>query len=176
MSPFRRAVLIIAALLPASLGAAPAAPMPGLTYAFTARVEVAAPIEQGTINGGRERFIPITGGTVTGPLLTGTVLAGGGDWQTILPAGLARIEARYFIKADDGTVIAVTNPGVRTASAEVTEQLARGDAVDPGAYYFRSAPRFVAAGERYGWMQRAVFVARGIRRPDHVLLDVYRVD
>jgi hypothetical protein len=151
------------------------APAPTLTYAFSVRAELAAPLEQGEIEGGRRRFIAITGGTVYGPRLQGSVLPGGGDWQTILPQGLTRIEARYFLKAADGTVIEVTNPGVRTAAPDVIERLAKGENVDPSLYYFRTTPSFRVAGPAFAWMQRAVFVARGIRRPDHVVIDYYIV-
>lgn len=153
----------------------PAAPAPTLEYAFTATVTLAAPVEQGTVDGGRKRFIAITGGTVDGPLLHGTVLPGGGDWQTILPGGLTKVEARYFLKADDGTVIEVTNPGVRTGSPEVIERLAKGEDVDPSAYYFRTTPRFDVPPGQHDWLRRNAFVARGIRRPDRVQIDFYVV-
>lgn len=153
----------------------PAAPAPTLDYAFTATVTLAPPVEQGSIDGGRKRFIAITGGTVAGPLFQGTVLPGGGDWQTILPSGLTRVEAHYFLKADDGTVIEVTNPGVRTGSAEVIERLAKGENVDPSAYYFRTTPRFDVAAGKHEWLRRSAFVARGIRRPDRVEIDFYVV-
>ena len=159
----------------ASASAQQAASPPTLEYAFSARVELAPPVEQGTVDGARKRFIPITGGTVSGPMLTGTVLAGGGDWQSILPGGLTRVEAHYFLKAADGTVIEVTNPGLRVASAEVTEQLAKGLPVDPSAYYFRTTPRFAVPAGAHEWMARSVFVARGVRRPDHVVIDFYVV-
>ena len=158
-----------------SIGASPAAPQPTLEFAFTATVQVAPPVEQGTVDGGRRRFIAITGGTVAGPLLNGIVLAGGGDWQTILPGGLTKVEARYFLKATDGTVIEVTNPGVRTGSAEVIERLARGESVDPSAYYFRTTPRFDVPPGPHEWLRRHAFVARGIRRPDRVEIDFYVV-
>jgi hypothetical protein len=158
-----------------SASAAPAAPAPGLEYAFTATVQVAPPIEQGQAEGGRKRFIPITGGKVEGPLLSGEVLSGGGDWQVIEAGGLTRIEARYFLKAADGTVIEVVNPGVRVAEPAVSDKLARGEAVDPSAYYFRTTPRFSVATGRYDWLRRSVFVARGIRKPDSVLVDFYVV-
>jgi hypothetical protein len=152
------------------------APPPGLTYAFTAHVRIAAPVEQGTVDGGRQRFIAITGGTVEGPRLTGTILPGGGDWQTILPGGLTQVVARYFLRADDGTVIGIENPGVRVASAEVTEQLARNQPVDPSAYYFRTTPRFIVTAGPHEWMRRTVFVARGIRRPTEVVIHFYAVE
>jgi len=152
------------------------APTPLLTYVFSVRVDVAAPIEQGTIDGGRRRFIPITGGSIYGPRLTGTVLPGGGDWQVIKEGGLTAILARYFLKTADGAVIEVTNPGVRVASPEVIEQLSRGEKVDPSLYYFRTTPQFATSARQYDWLQRAVFVARGIRRPDHVVIDYFLVE
>ena len=169
--------LAMASFVAASAGSAqPGAPAPRLTYAFTARVELAAPVEQGSVAGGRKRFIPITGGRVYGPRLTGTVLPGGGDWQTIFEGGLTRVDARYFLKADDGSVIEVTNPGVRTATPEVIERLTRGEEVDPSLYYFRTSPRFDVPAGRNAWLGRTVFVARGIRKPDHVIIDFYSVD
>ena len=159
----------------AAQGEGPAAPAPSLEYAFTARVELAPPVEQGVADGGRKRFIAITGGTVSGPRLTGAVLPGGGDWQVIEANGLTRVEARYFMKAADGTVIEITNPGVRVAAPEVIDRLARGEDVDPSAYYFRTTPRFTVAAGAHEWLRRSAFVARGIRKPDHVLIDFYVV-
>jgi Protein of unknown function (DUF3237) len=171
------ACAVLQAALPAMAqpGDGQSAPVPGLTYVFSMRVELAPPVEQGEIDGGRKRFIAITGGRIYGPRLQGTVLPGGGDWQTIMPGGLTRLEARYFAKASDGAVIEVTNIGVRVASPEVIERLAKGENVDPALYYFRTTPIFRAAGSAQNWMQRAVFVARGIRRPDHVVIDYYIV-
>lgn len=154
----------------------PAAPAPVLVYAFSVKATLDPVVEQGEVDSGRRRFIPITGGTVTGPALTGAVLPGGGDWQVILPGGLTGIEARYFLKATDGTVIEVTNPGVRTAAPDVIEKLAKGEAVDPSAYYFRTTPRFVVKDGPHAWLRRKAFVARGIRKPDSVVIDFYAVE
>lgn len=174
-SALATALCLVAAVLPGSAKAGPAAPAPSLEYAFTAKVTLAPPVEQGEVAGGRKRFIAITGGSVDGPLFHGKVLPGGGDWQTILPGGLTQVEARYFLQADDGTVVDVANPGVRVASPEVTEQIARGKAVSPDAYYFRTTPHLAARAGPLDWMNRAVFVARGIRMPDHVEIDFYIV-
>jgi hypothetical protein len=155
---------------------APAAAAPGLTHVFSLRGELAPPVEQGEIDGGRQRFIPVTGGSVYGPGLQGRVRSGGGDWQTVWPNGLTDVLARYFIEASDGTVIAVTNAGVRTATPEVIDQLTRGVEVAPDQYYFRTTPRFEVRSGPHEWLRRHVFVARGIRKPDHVIVDFYRVD
>ncbi len=156
--------------------AEPSAPAPGLTYVFSVKAQLLPPVEQGEIDGKRQRFIGITGGTVYGPALQGTVLPGGGDWQTIAPGGLTEVMARYSLRALDGTVISIVNAGVRTAAPEVIEKLAKGEPVAPDAYYFRTAAAFSVRTGPHDWLRRKVFVARGIRNPDHVVIDFYRVD
>lgn len=153
----------------------PAQPPP-LRHVFTIRAEVLAPVEQGTVDGRRKRFVPISGGRVEGPRLSGVVLPGGGDWQTIGDDGLVEVWARYSLSTDDGTVIDVTNAGVRVATADVTQAMAAGEDVAPDAYYFRTAPRFSVADGPHGWLRRTVFVGRAIRRPDHAEIQVFVVD
>jgi hypothetical protein len=153
-----------------------AAPAPGLSYVFSLRAELAPPVELGDIDGKRKRFIALTGGRVYGPRLSGKVLTGGGDWQSIASGGLTEVWARYSVQADDGTVINVINTGVRTATPEVIDKLARGLEVDPSLYYFRTTPTFDVRPGPHEWLRRKVFVARGIRKPDHVIVDFYVVD
>ncbi len=177
----RRDMLAASAVaLPAS-AAIGAKPMPSeptppaLSFAFEAMITLAPPIEHGTVDGIRKRFIPITGGTVKGPKLTGTVLPGGGDWQSIYPDGLTEIHAIYALKATDGTVISIDNPGVRVAAPDIIAKLAAGEDVDPSLYYFRTKPTFSAPAGVHDWLRRKVFVTRGIRRPDHVVVQFFVV-
>jgi hypothetical protein len=172
----KRPALALVALIAMPLGAQPSAPKPGLSYVFSIRAELAPPVEQGEIDGGRKRFIQVTGGKAYGPRLEGEVLGGGGDWQTILPGGLTQLWAKYSIRAKDGTIIGITNVGVRTASPEVIDQLAAGKDVDPSRYYFRTTTSFEVRPGPHDWLRRHAFVARGIRKPDHVVVDFYRVD
>jgi hypothetical protein len=156
--------------------AGPAAPVPGLTHVFSLRAELAPPLEYGEIDGLRKRFIPVVSGTVYGPMLGGRVLPGGGDWQSIAPGGLSHVHARYTIEAADGTLIGVTNSGVRTATPDVMQKLVEGIDVPPDAYYFRTSPVFDVRAGAHEWLRRHLFVARGIRKPDHVIVDFHRVD
>lgn len=151
-------------------------PAPVLTLAFVIHVELGSVIEQGRVDGRRKRFVPISGGRVTGNRLNGIVLPIGGDWQTIGDDGLTEVDARYAIQADDGAVIDIINPGMRVASVEITERLGRGDPVEADAYYFRTTPRFSVAEGPHGWLRRTAFVARGTREPGHVVIQVYSVD
>ena len=54
-----------------------------LEFATEIAVTVAAPLVIGEIGGGVREVIPITGGTMRGPLLNGEVLPGGADWCLI---------------------------------------------------------------------------------------------
>ncbi|MCC6539872.1 MAG: DUF3237 family protein [Bryobacterales bacterium] len=143
---------------------------PGLELVFEARVTVGPVVDAGT-----RRMIPITGGTVSGPRLSGKVLPGGADWQTVRPDGVLEIEARYFIEAADGARIAVTNRGLRRGPPEVLQRLARGEAVHPGEYYFRTSPVMEAPHGPHRWLNDSIFVATGERYRDYVLIRFYRM-
>lgn len=148
---------------------------PPLGHVATVRINVAQAQEQGMIDSKRKRFIPITGGTISGSRMNGIVLSGGGDWQAIHEDGLTEIFARYSLKTDDGITIGITNPGVRVASPDVVRRIAAGEDVPPSQYYFRSTPTFDVTDGTYAWLRRKVFVGCGIRRPDHVLLEIFEV-
>ena len=80
----------------------PAPTPPTLEFAFEARVSVSPALEAGLVHGNTRRVIPITGGIVEGPRLTGRVIPGGADWQVLRTDGVAELEARYTLRADDG--------------------------------------------------------------------------
>ena len=148
---------------------------PALDFAFRLDVTVAAPLELGVTHLGRRRVIPITGGAITGPRLQGRVLPGGADWQVIRADGTAELDARYTLEASDGALISVVNRGLRHGPPEIVARLIAGEAVDPGAYYFRCTPAFETAVPAYQWLTRTIFVASGARHPDRVEIAVYVV-
>jgi len=53
--------------------------------------------------------------------------------------------------------------------------LARGEAVDPSRYYFRTVMRFEASDPSVEWLNRIIAIARGARDKNAVRLDVYEV-
>lgn len=155
---------------------APILPVPGLDLAFRVSVALGPIREIGVVDGMRRRIVPIIGGIVAGPRLSGRVMPGGADWQGVRPEdGLARVVAHYWLEADDGATISVLNSGLRHAPPGVLADLSAGLPVPPDAYYFRASPVFEAAGERHRWMNETLFVSVGARLPDSVLLDVYAV-
>ncbi len=104
------------------------------------------------------------------------MLPGGADWQTIRQAdGVAQIFARYILQHDDGTIVGVTNPGLRRGPAEVMARLAAGEEVDPASYYFRTSPQFEVGPGPHQWLADNVFICVGKRWPAAVEIDFYRV-
>jgi len=146
-----------------------------MEFAFEATVTVAAPLEVGETPLGRRRVIHITGGRFAGPRLTGIVVPGGADWQIIRSDGVTELTAMYELKADDGTLIHVTNRGLRHGPTEVMQRLMRGEPVDPTSYYFRTVPVFEAPSGPHDWLNRSIFVATGARSANDVKVRVYEL-
>ena len=89
-------------------------PLPSLEAFAELTIQLGTVREMGMGRAGKRRIIPIIGGTVTGPYLSGKVLDIGADWQTIFDNGLAELDTRYAFQTDDGAVIEIINYGLRT--------------------------------------------------------------
>lgn len=148
---------------------------PGLDYVFTIEAEIERPRSAGPSPQGERLHIPITGGRVYGPRLSGRILPGGSDWPVIAPDGTSHIEARYTIEATDGTLIYVVNKGLRVSSDDVLTRLRAGEAVDPAEYYMRAAPVFDAPEGPHRWLAKNIFVCSLAPSRDRVAIEVYRV-
>src|SRR5262245_32549232 len=90
-------------------------------FAFEARVKVDTPVVIGESSHGLRRVIPILGGPVQGPALSGKVIPGGADWQYVRPDGAWELQAKYTLQTEDGVLILVENRGVRYGKPEVME-------------------------------------------------------
>ena len=69
---------------------------PATEFVMQLRVTLDAPYTVGETPHGRRTVIPITGGTFEGPLLKGTILSGGADWQ-LAKGNRTEVEAIYSI-------------------------------------------------------------------------------
>jgi Protein of unknown function (DUF3237) len=148
---------------------------PGLAHVADLSADVAAPIEIGTSASGRRRVIPILGGRLTGPRLSGRVLPGANDYQIIRSDGVLELQARYVIETSDGALIFVENTGLREGPADVLARQAAGEWVDPSLVYFRTVPRFETAAPAYQWLMRRIFICAGARFPTEVRVAFYEV-
>lgn len=146
---------------------------PPLEFVCQVEVSVAPPVTVGEGPMGLRRIVPILGGRLTGPGLTGEVLPGGADHQIIRRDGVVELVARYTVRLPDGALVYVVNSGIRDASPEDTARLLRGEPVPPERVYFRTAPVFETGSPAHEWLHRRLFVGYGERRPEAVLLRIF---
>jgi hypothetical protein len=148
---------------------------PRLEFLMELNVAVEPPTDVGPAPTGHRRIVPITGGTMVGPTLSGKVLPGGADFQVLHSPELIELDARYIVETDDGPLIHVHNSAIRHGSASDLARLNRGERVDPAAIYFRCSLRFSTASEEWAWLNHIVAVGTGERFPDFVRIAVFIV-
>ena len=115
-----------------------------------------------------------------GPRIKGKIISPGGDWVTITPSGVARLDVRLLIETDDGAHIYMTYNGVFVTSKEVTDALGRGEVVTQKTVpYFVTAPTFQTSSEKYGWLNKVQAVGKMVelKRGDgaYIKYDVFIV-
>ena len=145
----RKVVLLFSLfiILPLSVSAQNA---PELEFALQLKVTLGEAFSIENTQHGRRTVIPITGGTFEGPLLKGTIINGGADYQIANAQGRTELEAIYCIKTDDGVYIHVRNRGIISNAPDANGQ---------PSFYFKAAPQFEApADSKYGWLNNALFV------------------
>ncbi|WP_404430801.1 DUF3237 domain-containing protein [Microbacterium lacus] len=147
-------------------------PVPSLDFAFEVTAELGGLEDHGITRVGHRRIIPVTGGTITG-IFSGTILAGGADWQTVRPDGSIEIDGRYSARAADGELLYIHARGVRSGDPAVLEALLRGDDVNPDSYYFRAALTLESATRPE--FERSVYIASYVREKCRVRYVAYRV-
>ncbi len=148
---------------------------PELEFVFEARGQLGTPINVGETPDGVRRIIPILSGPVEGPLLTGELEGTAADWQLTRRDGVTVADALYAIRTHDNVVIQVRNRGLRHGPEEVMRRLAKGEEVDPSAYYFRTSPEFISPTGPYDWLNKSIFVCSGARYADGIRLWFWRV-
>jgi len=148
---------------------------PALLPMTRLRIGVAPLVSLGPAPSGERRFVPLGSGSAEGPELSGRVLEGGIDWQTLRSDGVLEIAAHYVVRTADGALVEITSQGLRHGPDEVMARLARGEAVPREAYFFRTLMRFQTGAPRWLHLNRVLALAAGERAADEVRLDVYRI-
>ena len=138
-------------------------------------VDLEEPLDMGATPHGARRIYGVKGGTFAGPKLKGEVLPGGGDWLLLRPDGAGELDVRATMRTDDGHIIYVYYRGILHGPPAVAARILRGKAPDPSEYYFRTAPVFETASEKYGWLNRIVAVGIGKIGPNWVGYTVYAI-
>ena len=161
--------VVLAATMCAKAQTAGNAAIPGPETEFVMQLKVTldTPYVVGETPHGRRTVIPITGGTFEGPLLRGTIIPGGADWQ-LAKGGRTELEAIYSIKTDDGVYIHIRNRGIISGGKDENGQ---------PSFYFKAAPQFEAPEDsRYAWLNNALFLcAPAPSQQGGITLNVWKV-
>jgi hypothetical protein len=145
-------------------------------HLFTITIELHPIEELGNTPAGIRRVFPVSGGDFSGERIRGSVLpVAGSDLLLTRPDGSSQQDVRMVLRTDDGALILMTYRGVRHASAEVNDRIARSEHVDASEYYLRTAPFFETSSRAYAWLNKIVSVGIGERRPGGVTYEVFEV-
>jgi hypothetical protein len=130
----------------------------------------------GAVPGGNRVVAVASAGTVTGERIAGTLVGPGADWTVLGADGVAQIDVRTQIGTPDGATIYVQYVGVLELNDRVGAAL-RDPALETSFddQYCRTTMRLESGHERYAWVNRTVFVARGRLIGSGVHYEVYRL-
>jgi hypothetical protein len=115
------------------------------------KVDCPERLEVGANDFGYLRAIMISGGRFDGEKLRGEVVPGGADWNmgyggdNVDTVTSAKIFAKYLLKTDDGTYIAIENLGYKSRVKENS--------------VIATMPTFHAPRGKYEWLNYGVYVA-----------------
>jgi hypothetical protein len=151
---------------------------PSFSLLMRLQIDVGELLPIGGVAQGERRVVHLQGGTFEGAGFElkgwrGVVLPGGSDWQLMRSDGVLEVDARYVLQDDAGQRVQVASQGVRHGPAEVMAALALGEAVDPGAYYFRTAMRFETGVPALAHLNRVIAFGIGTREARCVKLQVF---
>ena len=124
-------------------------------HLFTMHALLAEPVVVRDGPNGTRVLITVTGGTVSGPRISGELLAGG-DWVTMRATGGGQLDVRLTIRTDDDAIVYTEYRGL----------------VDTN-WVARAAPLFQTGDQRYAWLNDVQAVAYGAAAPGEVTYEVY---
>jgi Protein of unknown function (DUF3237) len=142
---------------------------------FVMRLNVRPLLITGATPAGMRRVGVVPGGSFEGERLSGSVLDGGADWQSVRTDGATTLDVRLMLKTHDAALIGMSYRGIRHGPREVIARMEKGEAVDPADYYFRITPSFETSAPQYDWINRIVAVGIGHRRADGPIYSLFEV-
>jgi hypothetical protein len=144
-----------------------------LVHEFTFTGELKEPVPVGPGPFGDRTIFEVSGGTIEGERIHGTVGTGGADWILACPDGYGRLDVRATFHTHDGAHIYVQYFGVLEYTDAALAAVGGERSSDYDEHYFRTTPRLECGDERYAWVNQTVFVGEGRIHPGPVV--EYRV-
>ncbi len=109
---------------------------------------------------GHTSIAPVSGGTFSGPRLSGTVRNGGADWITQV-SGHSSLDVRITLDTDDGAIVYMAYKGIVARNVN--------------GLYWRVTPLFNTAAESYDWLNHIVCVGKSKQVPGKVAYDIFEI-
>ena len=142
---------------------------------FAMRLDVRPLLIVGATPGAYRRVGVVPGGSFEGERLSGAVLDGSSDWQTVRNDDSTTLNVRLVLKTEDGALIGMTYQGLRHGPPDIIARIEKGEVVDPASYYFRINPLFETEAAKYDWINRVIAVGIGHRFGDGPVYSVFEV-
>jgi len=130
------------------------------TLVFSVSLTVSATHNVGNTQYGKRRQLDVSGGTITGDKLKGTVLAGGLDYELTLSNGAMELEEVLVYKTSDNTSIFVRNCGVAAAGDQAIRIVPDIEAPTSGSY---------------AWLNTTKLFGTRVASADKITLNIYDV-
>ena len=120
-----------------------------------------------------------SGGWVKGPSIEGRIISPSGDWLRYLPNGTAKLDARFSILADDGSIIYASYSGRVSGYEKALERRRPGEALRADDAYVIICPTFETLSSKYGWLNEIVCIGKLTSARDdednHVTYEVFAI-
>ena len=129
----------------------------------------------GATPGAYRRVGVVPSGVFDGERLSGEVLEGGSDWQSVRRDGSTTLDVRLVLKTTDSALIGMTYRGIRQGPTDAIARLEKGEVIDPASYYFRIAPIFETEAPQYAWLNNIVGIGIGHRLAEGPVYSVFEV-
>ena len=167
-------VVVVVALMSVSGSAQELKPTVEVRLEYLMTLEV--PMDLPQLVGAR-RVVNVTGGTLHGPKINGTLVAPSGDWLYNMPDGSSRLDVRLMVKTDDNELIFMEYGGVMAFPKDAAERLNKGEVVTHADGYFMTAPRFTTASIKYAWLNHVQAVGKmvSLQRGHAIKYDIFEM-
>jgi len=148
-----------------------------LEFEMTYRLKVKGPLPptDGSPRGPRQ-YWEMAEGTLTGKRINATITMPGSDWMNVGSDGFWRPDVRVQFVTDDNAVILLHYTGLVEQTEAFAAAAEAGRETGWADQYMRMALSFDTGAERYGWLNRSLFVAKGrLAGPGELEYAIYRV-
>jgi hypothetical protein len=112
--------------------------------AFTITLDISATHDVGNTPYGHRRLLDVSGGTITGDRLTGSVETRGLEYELTLANGVVEYQGINILKTGDGSRIFVRSCGVAPDEGSTPRVIPDFEATTSGSYAFLNTGKYVA--------------------------------